>query len=47
MEGSSAGPLVAFVTIRLAIVHPKYASRTGDRERDLVIRGGNDPTLLI
>jgi hypothetical protein len=40
MEGSAGRPLVAFVTIRPAIVHAKYSSRTGDRERDLVIAVG-------
>jgi hypothetical protein len=40
MECSAAGPLVALVTIRLAIVHPKDATYTRQRECDLVIRSG-------
>ena len=47
MECSSSGPLVAFVTIRLAVVHAKDAAGTGHREADFVVRSRNDPSLRI
>ena len=47
MESFAAGPLVAFVTVGLAIVDAKYAARTFNREGDFVIGGGNNPSLCI
>ena len=47
IECSTAMPLVALVTVGLSIVHPKDATRTSQRERDLVVRGWNNPSLCI